>query len=221
MSAFIVYSGLQKTFKYEMFQHGNSGESENHSFENKTPAQSNHEQDRHSDFQEEVKEEISHESNETISDASMIVNNNISTPIEAKSDKDELLFEIKEFRKDFKTLIEKVSVPLEKIANILQNYETTPQLLSRNLESQPYYNKKQDIKQSKVTYHQIEDYEKIRDIYPFEIFLRDILPNLESTSQKEYQRLYKIADHNEPLAYYLYKNPSLTIQIMKSFFKNK
>ena len=88
-----------------------------------------------------MKEEISHESNETISDASVIVNNNISTPIEAKSDKDELLFEIKELRKDFKTLIEKVSAPLEKIANILQNYETTPQLLSRNLDSQPYYNR--------------------------------------------------------------------------------
>ena len=79
-----------------MFEHGNSGESENHSFENKTPAQSNH---------EEVKEEISHESNERISDASVIVNKDISNPVEAKSDKDELLFEIMEFRKDFKTLI--------------------------------------------------------------------------------------------------------------------
>ena len=147
----------------------------------------------------------------------MIVNKNISTPVEVKSDKDELLFEIKEFRKDFKTLIEKFSVPLEKIADILQNYETTPLLLSRNLDSQPYYNEKQDIKQSKVTYHQIEDYEKIRDINPFEIFLRGVLSNLESTSQKEYQRLYKIADRIEPLEYYLYKNPSLTMQTMKSF----
>ena len=74
MSAFIVFSGLKKPFKYEMFQHGNSGESENHSFQNKTPAQANHEEDRHSDFQEEVKEEINHGSNEKISDASVIVN---------------------------------------------------------------------------------------------------------------------------------------------------
>ena len=160
-----------------MFQHRNSGESENHSFENKTPAQSNHEQDSHSDFQEEVKEKKSHESNETISDASVIVNKDILTPVEVKSDKDELLFEIKEFRKDFKTLIEKVSASLEKIANIIQNYETTPQLLSRNLDSQPYCNEKQDIKQSKITYHQIEDYEKIRDIYihskySFEIYFQ-------------------------------------------------
>ena len=88
MSAFIVYSGLQKTFKYEMFQHWNSRESESHSFENKTPAQFNHEEERHSDFQEEVKEEISHESKGTISDASVIVNKDISTPIEAKLDKD-------------------------------------------------------------------------------------------------------------------------------------
>ena len=68
MSSFIVYSGLQKTFKYEMFQHGNSGVSENQFFENKIPAQSNHEGDRQSKFQEVVKEEISHESNERISE---------------------------------------------------------------------------------------------------------------------------------------------------------
>ena len=177
MSVFIVSSGLQETFKYEMFQHGNSGESENHSFENKTSAQFNHEEDRHSDFQEEVKDEIRHESNGVISEASVILNKDISTPVEPKSDKDELLFEIKEFRKDFKTLIVKISASLEKIANILQNYETAPQFLSRSLDSQIYYNEKQDIKQSKVIYHQIEDYEKIRDIYihskySFEIYFQ-------------------------------------------------
>ena len=111
-----------------MFQHGNSRESKSHSFENKTPAQSNYEEDRHSNFQEEVKEELIHESNERISDASVIVNKDFLTPVEAKSDKDELLFEIKESRIDFKTLIEKVSAPLEKIVDILQNYETTSKL---------------------------------------------------------------------------------------------
>ena len=76
-----------------------------------------------------------------------------------------VLFEIKEFKKDFKTLIEKVSAHIEKIADILQNYETTPQLLSWNQDNQPYYNEKQDIKQSKVIYNQIEDYEEKKDIY--------------------------------------------------------
>ena len=75
-----------------MFQHGNSRESENHSFENKTPAQTNYEEDRHSNFQKEVKEEISHESNEANSDASVIVNKDILAPVETKSDRDELLF---------------------------------------------------------------------------------------------------------------------------------
>ena len=84
MSAFIVYSRLQKTFKYDISQHGNRGELENHSFQNKTQAQSNIEEDRLSNFQEKVKEEISHESNETISEASVIVNKDISTPVEAK-----------------------------------------------------------------------------------------------------------------------------------------
>ena len=37
--------------------------------------------------------------------------------------------------------------------------------------------------------------------------------------KKEYQRLYQVADHIELLAYYLYKNPSLTIQTMKSYLK--
>ena len=95
-----------------------------------------------------MKEVISHESSETISDASVILNKDSLTPVEAKSNKDYLIFEIKEFRKDFKTLFDKVSAPLEKIADILQNYETTPRLLFRNLDSQPYYNEKQDIKQS-------------------------------------------------------------------------
>ena len=82
-----------------MFQHGNSGESENHSFQNKTPAHSNHEEDRQSNLQEKVKEEIIHESNERVSDASVIVNKDISTPVEAKSDKDELLFETRSLEK--------------------------------------------------------------------------------------------------------------------------
>ena len=46
---------------------------------------------------------------------------------------------------------------------------------------------------------------KLEKKYPYEVFVRDELPNLDSKSKKEYQRLYKLAENIEPLAFYLYK----------------
>ena len=46
---------------------------------------------------------------------------------------------------------------------------------------------------NKVIYHQIEDYNKIRSKYPYEDFMREELPNLESNFKKEYQQFYKTA----------------------------
>ena len=80
-------------------------------------------------------------------------------------------------------------------------------------------NKNQDVKKSEVVLHQIEDYEKVRDKYPYEVFTRDELPNLDSKSKKEYQRYYKLSEQIEPLAFYLYRNPLLTEQTIKSFLK--
>ena len=80
-------------------------------------------------------------------------------------------------------------------------------------------NKNQDVKKSEVDLHQIEDYEKVRDKYPYEVFTRDELPNLDLKSEKEYQRYYKLSEQIEPLAFYLYRNPLLTEQTMKSFLK--
>ena len=80
-------------------------------------------------------------------------------------------------------------------------------------------NKNQDVKKSEVVLHQIEDYEKVRDKYPYEVFTRDELPNLDSKLKKEYQRYYKLSEQIEALAFYLYRNPLLTEQTMKSFLK--
>ena len=80
-------------------------------------------------------------------------------------------------------------------------------------------NKYQDVKQREVVLHQIQDYEKARDKYPYEVFTRDELPNLDSKSKKEYQKYYKFSGKIEPLAFYLYRNPLLTEHTIKSFLK--
>ena len=40
--------------------------------------------------------------------------------------------------------------------------------------------------QSKVVIHQIEDLNSIRDKSPYEIFIKDKLPNVDKQSQKKY-----------------------------------
>ena len=56
-----------------------------------------------------------------------------------------------------------------------------------------------EINQSEVVVHTIEDYQKVRDKYPFEAFIRSELANLDSKSKKEYSRVLKIAENIEPL----------------------
>ena len=43
-----------------------------------------------------------------------------------------------------------------------------------------------ETNQSEVVVHIIEDYQKVRDNYPFEKFIRSKLANLDSKSKKEY-----------------------------------
>ena len=40
-------------------------------------------------------------------------------------------------------------------------------------------------------------------MYPYELFKKDILPNLNKKSMNEYSKLLKEADFMEPLAFYL------------------
>ena len=145
------------------------------------------------------------------------MNREISTPVDSELNNDALITEIREIRKEVHTLVEKISTSLERIANFFEKYQDHILSSHHNIIFFQISNDNQNIKQSEVALHQIEEYEKVREKYPYEVFDRDELPSLDSKSKKEYQRLYKLAENIEPLAFYLYKNPLLTEQTMKSF----
>ena len=113
--------------------------------------------------------------------------------------------------------MEKIATPLNMIANyIMQNHLLKPEIPLIENEGQNSLDI-QEIKQSDIVIHTVEDYQKVRDKYPYEIFLRSELINLNTKSKKEYSRVLRIADNIEPLAYFLFKNLSLTTKTMKSF----
>ena len=74
-----------------------------------------------------------------------------------------------------------------------------------------------EIKQSDVVIHTVEYYQKVRDKYHFEIFLRSELANLNPKSKKEYSRVLQISRNIESLAYFLFRNLFFTLKTMKSF----
>ena len=217
MTARIVYEGLQKTFRYERNQHGDIDESEDPFKCEETPFKDNSEKDKGSEEKEEVKNEINQRSSDHFSKESLVMNREISTPVDSKLNNDALITEIREIRKEFHTLVEKISAPLERFANFFKKYQDHFLSSHHNTNFSQINNENQNIKQSDIVLHKIEDYEKVIEKYPYEVFVRDELPNLDSKSKKEYQKLYKLAEHIEPLAFFLYKNPLLTEQTMKSF----
>ena len=217
MTARIVYEGLHKTFRYERNQHGDIDESEDPFKCEETPFKDNSEKDKGSEEKEEVKDEINQRSSDHFSKESLVMNREISTPVDSELNNDALITEIREIRKEVHTLVEKISTPLERIANFFEKYQDHFLSSHHNTIFSQINNENQNIKQSDVVLHQIEDYEKVREKYPYEVFVRDELPNLDSKSKKEYQRLCKLAENIEPLAFYLYKNQLLTEQTMKSF----
>ena len=109
-------------------------------------------------------------------------NNSIHT--DSEPNKDALLNEIREIRKEVHILAEKISKSIEKIAIFFETYQNHFLSTSNNPNIDQISNKNQDLKQSEVVLHQIEDYEKVRDKYPYEVFTRDELPNLDSKSKK-------------------------------------
>ena len=217
MTARIVYNGLQKIFRYEMTQHGDIEEQFDPFKSDPANSKRDSDNDRQSEKKEETKEEIVHNSNDNLSKESLFMNRDNSTPINSESNKDLLLDEIKKVNKEIHTLGEKILNPLERIANFFEKYEHHFLSSHQSYNTAQAINENKDNKQSEVVWHQIEDYEKVRDKYPYEIFIRDELPNLETRSKKEYQTFYKLAEHKEPLAYFLYKNSLLSDQTMKSF----
>ena len=205
MTARIVYEGLQKIFRYERNQHGDIDESEDPFKCDETPFKDNSEKDKGSEEKEEVKDEINQRSSDHFSKESLVMNREISTPVDSELNNDALITEIREIRKEVHTLVEKISAPLERIVNFFEKYQDHFLSSHHNTNISQINNENQNIKQSDIVLHKIEDYEKVIEKYPYEVFVRDELPNLDSKSKKEYQRLYKLAENIEPLAFYLYK----------------
>ena len=91
--------------------------------------------------------------------------------------------------------LKKISTPLERIANFFEKYQDHFLSSHRNTIFSQINNENQNINQSEVVLHQIEDYEKVREKYPYEVFVRDELPHFDSKSKrsiKDYTNLLKI-----------------------------
>ena len=113
--------------------------------------------------------------------------------------------------------MEMIATPLNIIANSMAANQIT-----KIDEAQPINNvlnasERQEVNQSDVVEHKIDNYEAVREMYPYELFKKEILPNLNKKSMNEYSKLLKEADFMEPLAFYLYKNQSLDEKTKKSF----
>ena len=134
-----------------------------------------------------------------------------------RSELKELIDEIKLLRKEQAGFISKIANPLERIASKIETIHTSPYFTQNDLKDHNIYKINEDDQQNEVVFHQVEDYETIRKFNPFEKFKRDELNNLGPISKKEYQRLLKLTESYESLAYFLYQNRSLTQPTMKSF----
>ena len=62
--------------------------------------------------------------------------------------------------------------------------------------------KNKETPQSKVVIHQVEDLNSIRDKYPYEIFIKDKLPNIDKQSQKKYSKALKLSKNIVSLAFF-------------------
>ena len=170
MTSRIVYNGLHKIFRYEMIQHWDIEEPLDDFKSYHTPSKENSGKDRLSEEKEDPNEGIIHGSNDNLSKESLAVKRNNSIHTDSEPNKDALLNEIREIRKE-------VHILAEKITNLLETYQNHFLNISHNPNIDQISNKNQDLKQSEVVLHQIEDYEKVRDKYPYEVFTRDKLPN--------------------------------------------
>ena len=213
----LEYSGENKYYTYQMFESLQYGQSER---------EIHKKFDQNKEIQAEVtiQNSAEEEKGERIEESSSDDSISSSNSDEAESDSDfrhsnceSLRNEIKELRNEFKISMEKIAAPLNIIATyIMQNQMPKLEVpLIENIVPNPASN--QDMPQSDVVIHTIEDYQAVRDLYPYEIFLINKLKKLDSWYKKEYSEALKLADNIEPLAYFLFKNPSFTLKTMKSF----
>ena len=111
----------------------------------------------------------------------------------------------------------KIIIPLNAIANyIIKGQEPEYEVLNVDNRVKPII-ENQEISHSKVVIHQIENYTTIREKYPYEVFIEDKLPHLNSKYLVEYSNTLNIVENIEPLAFFLYKNSALNLKTKKSF----
>ena len=213
----VEYKGKQRLFTYEVFKNLKYGVTETN--QNIHSDYSNKEQsgDNKSSSKEDVKEEEEDKSEFYESDQSNKGTTQERDDHHAQSDISLLWKEIKELRDDIKVWMERLIAPLNTIANHIVKNQGLKIELQNPSSSIPVNNQRLETHQSEVIVHKIEDYEAIRGLYPFEIFIKEKLPSLDSKLQKEYSKALDIAGNIAPLAYFLYMNSYLSPQTIKSF----
>ena len=175
----LEYSGEKKWHSYRMFEPLQDGQSD---------SESSRKFDRSKQVRFEVsslasgEEEKKNHNEDTNSDDSFWSSSSNQDKLDSdycKTNYESLRNEIKELRNDLKTWMEKIAAPLKIIANfITQNH---PQKFESTIResSIPTPENAQEINQADVVIHTVEDYQKVRDKYPFETFVRNELAHLD------------------------------------------
>ena len=189
----IEYSGKQKWFTYEMFsslkydqsdsiqkKESEEGDERDSGGDNLIlNDQSNKEEESKSNKEESIVESESSEAEPEITSRDAEINS--------------LKAEIKELRNDFKFWMEKIAAPLNIIANSMMANQNPKFDHAQLVDNAPDENNIQEINQSEVVEHKIDNYEAVREMYPYELFKKELLPNLSKKSKSEYSKLLKAA----------------------------
>ena len=179
----VEYTGKKKWYVYEVFEQLKFDQSERMHILKPQDSQELHSEDFRFDFDEENKEKDQKDSDED--DSASSSDNSEDEIIENyhQADLQSLKKEINDLKNDFHTWMEKISAPLNIIANsIVQNKPPVIEMpiIEENVQVQE---ENKETPQSKVVIHQVEDLNSIRDKYPYEIFIKDKLPNVDKQSQ--------------------------------------
>ena len=213
----VEYTGKKKWYAYEVFEQLKFDQSERMHILKPQDSQELHSGDFRFDFDEENKQEDQKNSDED--DSASSSDNSEDEIIENyhQADLQSLKKEINDLKNDFHTWMEKISAPLNIIANsIVQNKPPVIEMpiIEENVQVQE---ENKETPQSKVVIYQVEDLNSIRDKYPYEIFIKDKLPNVDKQSQKKYSKALKLSKNIAPLAFFLFKNTELNASTMKSY----
>ena len=213
----LEYSGKQKWFTYEMFSSLKYDQSD--SIQKKESEEGD---ERHSGGDNLVLNDKSNKEEESKSNKEESIVESESSEAEPEitsrdAEINSLKAEIKGLRNDFKFWMEKIAAPLNIIANSMMANQNPKFDHAQLVDNVPDENNIQEINQSEVVEHKIDNYEAVREMYPYELFKKELLPNLSKKSKSEYSKLLKAADFMEPLSFFLYKNQSFDEKTKKSY----